>query len=72
LAHEASCVRGPVGKAHVMEDVVPHKNQTEYTEQELALAGGLKVEPELIRALRAVAERIRATNVMCSANPLVG
>ena len=55
-----------------MEDVVPPENQTAYTEQEMALAEGLKVEPELIRALRAVAEKIRATNVMCSANPLVG
>ncbi len=55
-----------------MEDVVPRKDPTAFTEQELALAEGLKVEPEFIRALRAVAERIRATNVMCSANPLVG
>jgi hypothetical protein len=55
-----------------MEDVVPPKNQTAYTEQEMTLAEGLKVEPDLIRTLRAVAERIRATNVTCPANPLVG
>ena len=55
-----------------MEDTVPRTNQTAYTEREKALAEGLKVEPELIRALRAVAERIHATNVACLANPLVG
>ena len=55
-----------------MEDVVPRNNQTAYTEQEIALAEGLKVEPELIRTLRAVAEKVRATNVTCQANPLVG
>jgi len=55
-----------------MEDMVPRTNQTAYTEQEKCLAEGLKVEPELIRALRVVAERVRATNVRCEANPLVG
>lgn len=55
-----------------MEDAVPRTNQTAYTEQEIALAEGLKVEPELIRVLRAIAERVRETNVRCAANPLVG
>lgn len=55
-----------------MEDMVPRTNQTAYTEQELALAEGLKVEPSLIRALREVAERVRETNVSRWANPLVG
>lgn len=54
-----------------MEDV-PRTNPTAYTEQEKALAEGLKVEPELIRSLRALAERIRETNVSCPSNPLVG
>jgi len=51
---------------------MPRTNQTPYTEEELALAEGLKVEPSLIRALREVAERVRETNVSCWANPLVG
>jgi hypothetical protein len=55
-----------------MEDVVPRTSQTAYTGQEMALAEGLKVEPELIRTLRAVAEKVRATNVTRPANPLVG
>jgi len=59
-------------KAHVMEDMVPRTNHTPYTEQELALAEGLRVEPSLIRALRDVAERIRETNVSNWSNPLVG
>ncbi len=59
-------------KAHVMEDMVPRTDHTAYTEQELALAEGFKVEPSLIRALRDVAERIRETNVSNWSNPLVG
>lgn len=55
-----------------MEDVVPQTNQTAYTEQELSLAEGLKVEPALIRELREVAERVRETNVRSWSNPLVG
>lgn len=55
-----------------MEDLVPQANRTAYTEQEKALAEGLKVEPELIRALRELAWRIRETNVSSWANPLVG
>ncbi len=51
---------------------MPRTNPTAYTEEELALAEGLKVEPSLIRALREVAERIRETNVIRPANPLVG
>jgi hypothetical protein len=55
-----------------MEDKVPQANQTAYTEQEQAMAEELKVEPELIRALRELAERIRETNVSSWSNPLVG
>lgn len=55
-----------------MEDMVPETNHTAYTEQELALAEGLRVEPSLIRALRDVAERVRETNVSRWSNPLVG
>ncbi len=55
-----------------MEDMVPETNHTAYTEQELTLAEGLKVEPSLIRALREVAERVRETNVSRWSNPLVG
>ena len=55
-----------------MEDMVPQTNQPAYTEQELSLAEGLKVEPSLIRSLREVAERIRETNVSKWSNPLVG
>ena len=55
-----------------MEDMAPRADQTPYTDQEKALAEGLKVEPELIRALRELAERIRETNVSSWANPLVG
>jgi hypothetical protein len=55
-----------------MEDMVARTSQTAYTEQEMTLAEGLKVEPELIRALRELAERVRESNVISRANPLVG
>ena len=55
-----------------MEDAVRRTDRTAYTEQERALAEGLKVEVELIRTLHVLAERIRATNVSRPANPLVG
>lgn len=55
-----------------MEDMAPRADQTAYTEQEKTLAAGLNVEPELVRTLRALAERIRETNVCRWANPLVG
>jgi len=55
-----------------MEDMVARTNQAAFTEQEMALAEGLKVEPELIRALRELAERVHETNVISWANPLVG
>jgi hypothetical protein len=49
----------------------PQKDATAYTEREKELAEWFDVEPELIRALREVAERIRATNVISWTNPLV-
>ena len=49
----------------------PQVNPTAYTEHEKELAAWFGVEPELIRALREVAERIRATNVISWTNPLV-
>jgi hypothetical protein len=49
----------------------PQTDRTAYTEQETELAEWFNVEPELIRALREVAERIRATNVISWTNPLV-
>jgi hypothetical protein len=55
-----------------MEDKVPRADQSPYTDQEKVLAEGLSVEPELVRSLRVLAERIRETNVSCWANPLVG
>jgi hypothetical protein len=55
-----------------MEDrMEPQTNRTAYTEREKELAEWFDVEPELIRALREVAERIRATNVTSWTNPLV-
>ena len=55
-----------------MEDMAPRADHTPYTEQEKALAEGLNVQPELIRTLRELAQRIRETNVSRWANPLVG
>jgi hypothetical protein len=55
-----------------MEDwMEPQTNRTAYTDRERELAEWFKVEPELIRALREVAERIRATNVISWTNPPV-
>jgi len=49
----------------------PETKQVMYTDREKELARWFEVEPELIRALREVAERIRATNVVNWTNPLV-
>ena len=54
-----------------MEDMEPQTDRTAYMEREQELAEWFNVEPGLIRALCAVAETIRATNVTTWANPLV-
>jgi hypothetical protein len=54
-----------------MEDVGARTGQPAFTEREMELSEWFAVEPEFIRALTDIVERIRQTNVTRSMNPLI-